>query len=135
MRVTWLLLVALFACVACAPDPEFNRALSDDVKAYVEGHDEERLFTEFTDWEWDELLVFHMSDMSSDEVDEIVGEDVAPLWATGGGVFVYRLEGEVVRYEMMEWGGFCSGSYTTSAHVSSKYACWLHDDAYKPFDR
>ncbi|NUT93297.1 MAG: hypothetical protein HOY78_14885 [Saccharothrix sp.] len=134
MRVLWWLVVLLVAGTACAADPGFNRDLSKEIDTYVAGDDAGRPFTEFTDWEWDELLVFHLADMTTERVDEIVGQDVTPWYATGGGLFVYRVEGEVVRYEVLEAkGGICSGVYTPAAYVSSKYACWLRDDNFKHF--
>lgn len=118
-------------CGGCGASVEKNNTLSGEVRTFVERETSERPFKELTEWDWDKVYVFDLADNTSERIDAVVGEGVAPGWATAGGLFVYFKDEKRVRVEILEYGGFCSGIYTTSAVVTSKYACWLHDEKFE----
>ncbi|MBW4722052.1 hypothetical protein [Saccharothrix obliqua] len=111
---------------------ELSAAVRDHIAANPVG---ERPFADFTDWEWDRLYLFDLTEVDGDRIDEITGSSVSPGWVSGGGLFVYFKDDEVVRSEVVDHGGYCSGIYTRAAVVSSQFSCWLRDPAFARFER
>lgn len=126
-RIVSVVLAAVLLA-GCGATVEENIPLSDEVTVLLDEQAADRLFVELTDWDWDEVYVFDLANFPSDKVNEIVGHQVAATWSTGGALLVYHSERKVVRVDQVTIGGLCTGIYTKSAVVTSRYACWLHDE-------
>lgn len=129
-RLGILLASVASLCVACGQEPEHpireNTALLTAVADFEGSGLDRKPFAEFTDGGWDRLHLFRTEDRTREEVDALVGAEVAPSRAVGG-LSVYFDDGEVVRVESVR-ANVRDGKCTTAAHVRKGYACRLHDD-------